>query len=148
MKNTITTYTNKTKPSVKTLESDIPKNQVLFKKGQYIIKEGSSDFGLYYINQGRVKVIEKSTGIKQTFRIADKDNFIEYLDFKNSIYPVCVIALEDSIVSFIDKNIINNAFTDNPEFISLLIKYYTSEICKSETMINHLTQLNASKIKN
>lgn len=84
---------------------DIHKNHVLFKKGQYIIKEGNTNFGLYFINQGRVKVMgENLNGINKIVQIAGKDHFIIHSDLGDEVFPIRAVAIEDSLVSFIDED--------------------------------------------
>jgi len=118
------------------------KNQLWYKKGQYIFREGDRIFGLYFIERGKVKII--STGLnnkEQIVRLAVAGHVIGHRGQGNETYPIGAVALEDTQVCFLDNEIVYEAFMNNPKFTFALMMFYSSELRKTEIRERHLAQM-------
>jgi CRP-like cAMP-binding protein len=118
------------------------KNQVLYKKGQYIFREGDRVFGLYFIQQGKVKII--STGIngkEQIVRLAIDGHIIGHRGYGSETYPIGAVALEDTRTCFLDNDILYSVFMNNPRFTYALMMFYAFELRKTEVRQRHLAQM-------
>ena len=118
------------------------KNQLWYKKGQYIFREGDRIFGLYFIENGKVKII--STGLnnrEQIVRLATVGHVIGHRGYGSETYPVGAVALEDTQVCFFDNDIIYDAFMNNPKLTIALMMFYSFELRKTELRERHLAQM-------
>ncbi len=118
------------------------KNQLWYKKGQYIFREGDRIFGLYFVERGKVKII--STGLnnkEQIVRLATTGHVIGHRGYGSETYPIGAVALEDTQVCFLDNEIIYDAFMNNPKFTIALMMFYSFELRKTEIRERHLAQM-------
>ncbi len=118
------------------------KNQLWYKKGQYIFREGDRIFGLYFIERGKVKII--STGLnnkEQIVRLAVTGHVIGHRGENHETYPIGAVALEDTQLCFLDNDIVYEAFMNNPNLTFSLMMFYSSELRKTEIRERHLAQM-------
>ncbi len=121
---------------------DICKNQELYERGQYLFREGSRVFGLYFIQQGKVKVI--STGLngkEQIVRLASTGHVVGHRGFGFEVYPIGAVALEDTIACFVDNDKMYEAFMNNPRLTYAMMMFYSLELRKTEIRQRLLAQM-------
>ncbi len=105
------------------------KNQSLYKKGESIIKIGQPVFGIYMIQEGAVKVVTPPHSNKQTsVRLAKDGNFIGYTVLSNDKYRFDVIAIKDTSVCFIEKDIFEKICKNNAEFTYEFLRNFAREM--------------------
>ncbi len=122
------------------------KNQLVYKKDQYIFYEGAPVFGLYLVEQGKIKITSKGPSQKeQILRLAKDGHVLGRWGTKNDFYENNAIALEDSIVCFIENDLLKEVCLANPEFTFQLMSYYAKELRKSERHIKRMCQLNVKE---
>ena len=114
----------------------------LYKKGQYIFREGDRVFGLYFLQHGKVKVV--STGLngrEQIVRLAADGHVLGHRGFGAETYPVGAVAMEDTWLCFLDNATLQDAFVHNPEFTYSLMMFYSTELRKTEIRLRWLSQM-------
>lgn len=99
------------------------KSSLEYKRGQILFQEGSHPYGVYCVNQGKIKVYKyASDGKEQIIRIATPGDIVGYSSLLSSTkYPVSAAALEDSIVCHVPKENITKIFKSNERFSEELI---------------------------
>ena len=122
------------------------KNQLVYKKDQYIFYEGAPVFGLYLVEQGKVKITSKGPSQKeQILRLAKDGHVIGRWGNKNDFYENNAIALAESIICFIENDLLKEVCLANPEFTFELMRYYAAELRKSEKHIKRMCQMNVKE---
>lgn len=122
---------------------DSKKTQVRYAKGQHIFLEGIPVLGIYFIQQGKVKVIASGiNGKKQIVRLANDGHILGHRGYGGDIYPVSAVALEDSLICFVENHLLYKAFMENPEFTFELMMFYSRELRKTEIRTRNLAQMN------
>ncbi len=124
------------------LKVDTGKNQLLYHKGQYIFYEGAPVFGLHLVTEGKVKIVRRVSGNKeQIVRLAMDGHLLGRWGDKDDIYGNSAVALEDSVICFINNDLLHDVCLANPEFTFQLMRYYASELQKSGNKIKCLGQM-------
>ncbi len=119
------------------------KCQFLYKKNQDIIFEGSEVFGVFFIQQGKVKVFTKGLkGREQIVRFATDGHILGHRGIGSDIYPISAAAMEDSKICFIENDTLNEMFSANPKFSVELMMYYSRELRKLENRVKYIAQMN------
>lgn len=113
-----------------------------YKKGDYIFKEGDKPSGLICLAEGKVKVFKEGIGGRgQIVRMAKPVGFIGYRAlFADEYHSANAVALEDSCVCIIDKNIIYAILKQNSDFSLSIIKSFATELGFSISRTVTLTQ--------
>lgn len=117
-----------------------------YRKDQSIVFEGAPVLGMYFILNGKVKII--STGINnktQIVRLAKSGGIVGHRGYGNEKYPIGAIALEKSEICFLPNNLLQDLFIENPLFTYNLMMYYSKELRISEAKIQHLAQMNVTE---
>ena len=115
----------------------------VYRKNQYIVTEGNPVLGLYFIQNGKVKIV--SAGIEnkeQVVRLTKNSDIIGHRGYGGEKYPISAIPLEDSTICFIDNQTIYDIFINTPNLTYELMMYYSKELRKSESKIKMLAQMN------
>lgn len=118
------------------------KTYALYKKGQYIFKEGNEPKGLFCIHDGNVKITKISEdGKEQIVRLAKPGNFIGYRALLcNDIFQASAIALEDTHVCFYSKELFFEILHSKPEVAALTINVLTRDLKFAENMMMNMAQ--------
>lgn len=117
-----------------------------YKEGQHIVYENNPVLGLYFIQEGKAKIF--STGINnktQVVRLTKAGGIIGHRGYGGDVYPIGAIAIEDSVVCFIDNDTIYKAFLENPKLTFSLMMYYSKELRNSEAKIKNIAQMNVKE---
>lgn len=118
------------------------KSQSWYKKGQYIITEGAPVRGIYFILRGKVKVV--STGIynhEQIVRLASDGHILGHRGYGGEIYPIGAVAIESTILCFLNNEVLKEFFLENPRFTYAMMMFYSKELRKAEKRIKYLSQM-------
>jgi CRP-like cAMP-binding protein len=122
---------------------DHKKYQTLYKQGQNIIHEASPVLGIFFIQNGKTKVLSTGlTGRQQIVRFANDGHILGHRGVGNDVYPISVVAMEDSVVCFIENNVLHDVFMNNPQFTYGLMMFYSRELRKMEDRMKNLAQMN------
>lgn len=119
------------------------KNQLWYKKGNYIFREGESIHGIYFIQQGGVKVVTTSLhGREQIVRLAKEGQILGHRGLGKTYYYFNSVALVDSMVCFVENELFYQACMNCPEFAYNLIFFYASELRRAELRVKNQAQMN------
>jgi CRP-like cAMP-binding protein len=105
-----------------------------YKKGHTLFFQGNPSFGLYCINQGKVKVSKiGSDGKESIIRIANPGDVLGHRSlFSDENYTATATALEDATICFVDKKYIFQLIKDQPSVALQLIQKLSKEMGAAE----------------
>jgi CRP-like cAMP-binding protein len=118
----------------------------LYKKKQVIFYEDSPAIGIYYIKEGLVKKYKTGQdGKEQIFYISKSADLIGYhAILSNENYFDSAAVMEDSIISFIPKEVFLNLIEKSPTLSNLLLKNISHEF---GVLINTLTIISQMSVR-
>ncbi len=114
----------------------------IYKKGQTIFNEGSYPFGVYCINQGKVKLSHQGDdGKEQIIRLLRGGDVLGYRALlSGERYSASAIVLEDTQVCFIPKELFINVLKNDAGLAFEMMKLLSDELHKAEVKLTHLAQ--------
>jgi CRP/FNR family transcriptional regulator len=118
------------------------KYQSDYLQGQYIIHEGNPILGLFFVQQGKVKIF--SSGLNGTPQIVRLVNAGESLCFRGlgrKSYLTSSVTLEDSRICFFESKDFMEVCS-SPQLSTHLIKYLGDELEIAEKRLKYLMQMN------
>ena len=118
------------------------KFQMIFKTGHHIFREGDIVNGVYFIQEGKVKVTSTTLkGDEHIVRLAGNGHLIGHRGYGHEKYPISAIAMEESRICFVDNDLLYQAYMNNPEFTYKSMLFYSKELRKSEQGKQFLAQM-------
>lgn len=121
---------------------EMPTKQYIVKKDEYLFKEGEPVTEMYFIQHGKVKVV--STGLdgkRQIVRLAGNGQIVGHRGYKNEIYSISAIALEESRVCSINNDTLYGIMKKNFDLVHNLMMFYSLELRKSELRAKCFAQM-------
>jgi CRP-like cAMP-binding protein len=115
---------------------------LIFKKDQYIFKEGEKPHGLICLASGKAKVFKVGVGVRgQILKMVRQQGFIGYKAlFSDNPWPVSAKAIEDSAVCIFEKNSFVKLLKKNPDLALKFIRVIADELVFSNNRTVSLTQ--------
>lgn len=94
------------------------KTQVTYLKGETIIKQGAFANNVIFINEGLVrKFIQPGTNRQMNLRLLKTGDFMAFFTiFGESVYPYSAVALKETTICMIEKEMLKELLTNNPQF--------------------------------
>lgn len=113
-----------------------------YRKGEIIFKEGDKPTALICLSEGKVKVFKEGVGGReQIVRMAKPVSFIGYRAlFAEENHTATAVAIEDSIVCFLNKDIVYKLLRINSDLSLSIIKSFATELGFSNNRTVTLTQ--------
>lgn len=113
-----------------------------YKRGQTIFNEGTTPFGLYCVNDGKIKISKiNDDGRELIIRLAKSGDLIGYKALlSGQKYTASAIALDDCRVCFIPKDAFLDILKRDHELSLGLMGLISSELRKAETKVAQLAQ--------
>ncbi len=113
-----------------------------YRKGEIIFKEGDKPTALICLSEGKVKVFKEGVGGReQIVRMAKPVSFIGYRAlFAEENHTATAVAIEDSVVCIIDKDIVYKLLRTNSDLSFSIIKSFATELGFSNNRTVTLTQ--------
>lgn len=113
-----------------------------YKKGQTLFNEGSHPFGIYCINNGKLKLAHVGDdGKEQIIRLLKGGDVIGYRALlSGDRYGASAVALEDTQVCFIPKEIFVNLLKNDPNLALEMMRMLSDELHRAEMKLTHLAQ--------
>ena len=113
-----------------------------YKKGQVVFYEGDPAFGLHCINSGKVKLYKStSEGKRLILRIANPGDQLGHLAlFTDQPYSATGEALEDSVICFVDRQVLPNLMSRDSDVTWAIIHGLAAELALTRdraTVIAH-----------
>ena len=97
-------------------------SRVVYKKGTIIVNEGENFDRFFFLAKGFLKVFRDVNDKRIFVRMIKPGEFIGLTLFSNIIsYPFSLIALEETVVYFIDKEILREDIFNNPSIMKWVI---------------------------
>ncbi|MBN2668699.1 MAG: Crp/Fnr family transcriptional regulator [Bacteroidales bacterium] len=119
------------------------KNEILFRKGETIIKQDASAKHIYFIKSGLAKVHVQDESKNLILEIAGKSSMLGITVLNhNKRYNFSATAMENVEVCEIDIDVISNIITNNVAFSSTIINELNVSIDKLLTKVFCLSQKN------
>jgi CRP-like cAMP-binding protein len=119
------------------------KTQCWYNKGDSIFREGQRVYGIYFIQQGGVKVVTAGLhGREQIVRLAKEGDILGHRGLGKSYYYFNSAALMDSSVCFIENEMFYEACMNCPKFAYNMIFFYASELRRAELRVKYQAQMN------
>jgi len=114
----------------------------IFKKGQTLFNEGSYPYGVFCINNGKVKLAHLGDdGKDQIIRLLKNGDVVGYRALlSGQRYSATAVALEDTHVCFIPKELFINVLKKDPNLALEMMKLLSDELHKSQVKLTHLAQ--------
>ena len=121
----------------------IHKKNFELKKGQQLFKEGDAVTGIYFVFSGKVKVHKRWDDEKELItRFAQPGDIIGHLGLGNdSVYPVSVTAIEQSMVCYIALPFFESTLSVNPQLTYFLMKFFANELQESDKRMRNLVHM-------
>ena len=113
-----------------------------YKKGQTLFNEGAYPFGVYCINDGKVKLSHQGDeGKEQIVRLLKAGDVLGYRSLlSGGRYTASAVALEDTQICFIPKELFVNLLKQDTGLAFEVMKLLSDELHKAEMKITHLAQ--------
>jgi CRP/FNR family transcriptional regulator len=113
-----------------------------YKKKQVIFYEGNKAFGMYCVQQGRLKLYRTSDdGKEQIVRLVGPGSAIGYSSLLSSEpFQVSAECLEDSLVCFIDKSAFMSLLERSPKLARRLLESTCNDLRNGEDMVCRFAQ--------
>jgi CRP/FNR family transcriptional regulator len=123
-------------------EINIQKVCNVYKKGQTIFHEGAHPFGVYCVNTGKVKLSHLGDdGKEQIIRLLREGDITGYRALlSGDRYGASAIALEDTHVCFIPKELFISTLKNDAGLAFELMKLLSDELHRAELQVTHLAQ--------
>jgi CRP/FNR family transcriptional regulator len=114
----------------------------VYKKGQTLFNEGSYPFGVYCINEGKVKLSHLGDdGKEQIIRLLRGGDVLGYRALlSGERYSASAIVLEDTQVCFIPKELFLSVLKNDAGLAFEMMKLLSDELHKAEVKLTHLAQ--------
>jgi CRP-like cAMP-binding protein len=114
------------------------------KKGAVLFKEGEEVKGMFFINDGLVKVHKKWDDEKEMIlRFANKGAIVGHRGLGgDTVYPVSGTALAPTTVCFIDMDFFTATLKVNTEYLYELMMFFAAELKESEKRMRNLAHMN------
>ncbi len=113
-----------------------------FSKNQIIYREGEKPDGLICLSAGKVKIYKEGIGGReQIVRMAKPVGFIGYRAlFAEENYMATSVALEDSTICIINRDVLFQVLSTNSELSLKIIRSFATELGFSNSRTVNLTQ--------
>lgn len=114
----------------------------IYRKGEYIFKEGSIPYGVYCVNFGKVKLTKMGLdGKDQIIRLVKPGDPLGYRSLlSNDRYNASAIALEDSGVCFIPKDLFMGVIQKDSTLTMEMFKLLSEDLKKADIQLTHIAQ--------
>lgn len=104
-----------------------------FKCGERIINEGNPVDGIYFINNGKVKVVSSyDSDNERILRFSKSGDLLGHRALSSATYPISATALTDTEVTFIPKEIFLKLVRTNPDFSVYILEFLARELSETE----------------
>jgi CRP-like cAMP-binding protein len=112
----------------------------IYKKGQFIFHEGNKPFGVFCVNEGKIKISKTdSNGKEQIVRLAKPGDTLGYRALMaNSKYTASAVALEDSKVCFISEQDFTQLIKNNEKVANDLLVLLSKALGEAEEKLKKL----------
>jgi CRP-like cAMP-binding protein len=117
--------------------------EVRWKKGQQLIHEGMPTHGIYFILQGKMKVVTCGIfGLEQVLRLGADGDILGHRGInEKGVFPVGIHALEDSLTFYVELEDFYTLLEREAKTSLDLMFFFADELRVSEQRMERLTRL-------
>jgi CRP-like cAMP-binding protein len=114
-----------------------------FKKGELVFQEGEPVDGIYFVQEGVVKVHKQWDEEKDLIiRFSTPGDFLGHRGLgKDSVYPISATALTAVTVCYIDLDFFQASLRVNYSFVSQLLQCFADELYEAEKRMRDLAHM-------
>lgn len=118
------------------------KKCIRYGKGQYIFHEGSMPYGVYCVNDGKIKVSKiGDTGKEQILRLVKSGDVLGYRSLlANEMYNASAVAMEDSSICFIPRETFISMVDKSKTLSKKIIELLSHNLSFAEDQIVNIAQ--------
>lgn len=122
---------------------DMRRQIIKVKKGQRFIDEGAGAEGVYFVQEGLVKVHKRWDDKENIVRFAKKGDIVGHrgMSPKKSIFPISATCLENTVLCFVPIDFFQSLLKTNPILTYELLMFYADELQISEQKVTNQVQL-------
>lgn len=122
---------------------DCARKTFVYKKGDQLFAEGDKVRGIYYVNEGIVKVHRKWAEAKELIvRFAGTGDIVGHRGLaRNLIYPISATAIEPVTACFIDIDFFIASLKVNQQLLYNLVLFFADELQESEKKMGSLANM-------
>ena len=119
------------------------KHNIKCKKSQQFIMEGAPAHGLFFVRQGKVKVVKTGIyGREQIVRFAHDGEIIGHRGFgTGKYYPIGALAINDALLCNFTNDTLVRMLKEVPDLTFDLMMFYAEELNRSETKVRKFAQM-------
>lgn len=122
---------------------DINRRLIHYKKGEILFREGEPVKGMYFINNGLVKVHKKWNDKELILRFAKDGAIVGHRGLgADTIYPVSATTLTATDMCFVDLDFFMATLKMNPGYLFELMMFFAAELKESEKRMRNLAHMN------
>ncbi len=113
------------------------------RKGQQFILEGTPVNGLFFICEGKVKVLKTGiNGREQILRFVKEGEIVGHRGFgTRKKYAISAVAIEDAVLCNLSNEVLEKMLREIPNLTYDLMLFYASELNKSESKVKAIAQM-------
>ena len=113
------------------------------RKGQQFILEGTPVNGLFFICQGKVKVLKTGiNGREQILRFVSEGEIVGHRGFgTRKQYEISAVAIEDTVLCNFSNEVLEKMLREIPDLTYDLMLFYADELNKSESKVKAIAQM-------
>jgi CRP-like cAMP-binding protein len=105
----------------------------LYSKNDRIFSEGDKVNGVYFINNGKVKVVSHyNLENERILRLSSDMDLLGHRALNRKKYPISAIALVETEVTFIPIELFQKLIRTNPDFSLFVIDFLTQDLLTTE----------------
>lgn len=122
---------------------DMRRQIIKVKKGQRFIDEGSDAEGVYFVQEGLVKVHKRWDDKERIVRFAKKGDIVGHrgMSREKPTFPISATCLENTVLCFIPIDFFKSLLKTNPSLTYELLMFYADELQVSEQKVTNQVHL-------
>lgn len=121
---------------------NLDKTYTKYSKGEFIFKEGTRSFGIFCLNEGKVKLVKAGEdGRNHILRLHRPGDLLGYRSlFSETGYNASAIALEECHICFISREMFLKLIKDDSDLAFDLLKMLSDDLKRADTHLTNLAQ--------
>ncbi len=126
---------------------DLKRILIKVKKGQRFIEESNKISGVFFVQDGFVKVHKHWGEREMIVRFAKKGDIVGHRGISggNSLSPISATAMKDSVLCFLELDFFRSLLKTNNTFAYELMMFYADELQWSEQKMGSLVHLSVKE---
>lgn len=126
---------------------DLKRTLIKVKKGQRFIEESNKISGVFFVQDGFVKVHKHWGEREMIVRFAKKGDIVGHRGISggNSLSPISATAMKDSVLCFLELDFFRSLLKTNNTFAYELMMFYADELQWSEQKMGSLVHLSVKE---